>query len=887
MKTVKDSLSSGFEIEENLASGFEKLEKIDVLDSVLADCESGGAFIMAEKTKRRPIAKYLVGIAAALAIVACAALAIGISNRGLTAKPISSDGDINATICLDVNPSVEIAVDKSETVVDVTADNEDGESIINGRDFKGDSLSDTVTTLVNRMVDEDYISNLKNSVLVSVESQNGEFGKQLEKKMSDSIYELLGSKNIEGAVLSQTITQADDELVRLAKMYKISVGKALMIKDIIEAAPYYTFEDLASRSVNDLCLTRQTVGMENGRISINGKSKSHYITVEKAVEAALEGNARQDVTDVNVMLEDWQGGEAAVRYHVTYTAADGELKSYYINPVNGEIISRDGGAIAGAGGYPTVPAEEAKQLAVNYICSLDGVSEDDIAVADCVITYDENGYPRQYVTMNSLKDAKIAYYAYVYDETVPSGISGNIYGEKQNFSGISENEALNILLEKTGRDYADLTSTYEKHFGSVVYYRFYFISDDWKLDWYVNKQTGEVIGGHEVMLTKYGGDGTPEEIKQYALDAFSVDPDNLFDFDLSQLEVISFEKKILGEHIVYFLTIRDNTPGKELNTVFSQVDVVDEEEPDLFRTDDELLEAASKDLEIDKSEFENVEIEDEKSMDYTHVRFTAGDTDYWYAMERSYSVGENFIAGKTKKPHGEKDYPIISEETAIKNALAHVCAQSVDDVESCEVSYDDEKKQYTVSVIVYSSKVHMNVFWEFYVDGYTGIGRGGSYDDKGDYGPVTIEFLTEQEAADIVLSYIEERGYPKSEMTVTVEAEEVEDDGVPIIRYHIKAVHSVTEFESEIYADSKNPSVINPHINHRLVKASKTGKYISEEIAKEIAVCGQKDFYTVVSCTLDESGELPVYKVVTYDLTGANMATKVISAESGMVLEIK
>lgn len=118
-------------------------------------------------------------------------------------------------------------------------------------------------------------------MLVSVASENGEFGKQLEKKMSDSIYELLGSKNIEGAVLSQTITQADDELVRLAKMYNISIGKALMIKDIIEAAPYYTFEDLASRSVNDLCLTRQTVGMENGRISINGKSKSHYITVER------------------------------------------------------------------------------------------------------------------------------------------------------------------------------------------------------------------------------------------------------------------------------------------------------------------------------------------------------------------------------------------------------------------------------------------------------------------------------------------------------------------------------------------------------------------------------------------------------------------------------
>lgn len=872
-------------VEESLASGFEKMEKIDVLDSVLADCESGGAFIMAEKTKRRPSLRYLVGIAAALAVVVCAAAAIGISNRGLTAKPISSKGDINATICLDVNPSVEIAVDKSETVVDVTADNKDGESIINGKDFKGDSLSDTVETLVNRMVDEDYISNLKNSVLVSVASENGEFGKQLEKKMSDSIFELLGSKNIEGAVLSQTITQADDELVSFAKMYNISIGRALMIMDIMEAEPHYTFESLASLSVNDLCLTRQTVEMMNNRISINGKSKSHYITVEKAVEAALEGESRQDVSDIKVMLEDWQGGEAPVRYHVTYTAADGELKSYYINPVSGEIISRDGGAISGEGGYPTVTAEEAKQLAVNYICNLDGVSEDDIAVADCVITYDENGYPRQYVTINSLKDAKTIYYAYVYDKTVPSGIPGNIYGGKQSVSGLSENEALNIVLEKTGRDYADLTSTYEKSFGSVVYYRFYFISDDWKLDWYVNKQTGEVIGGHEVMLTKYGGDGTPEEIKQYALDAFSVDPDNLFDFDISQLEVISFEKKILGEHIVYFLTIRDNTPGKELNTVFSQVDVVDEEMNEQFRTDDELLEAASKDLGIDKSEFENVTIEDEKNMRYTHVRFTVGDTDYWYVIDRSYYAGNDIIEGKTKKSHSEKDYPIISEETAIKNALAKIPVKSVDDVESCEVSYDDDKKQYNVSVIVYSSKVHKNVFWKFRIDGYVGIGRGHEYDDRGDYGPVTIEFLTEQEAADVVLSYLETCGYQRSNMKVSVEAEEVMQGKTPIICYHVTAIDGVTVFTSDVYADEHHPTQLGRHIDHELVKKSKTGKYISEEIAKEIAVAGMKDFYTVVSCTLDESGEIPIYEVVT--TTGAERYTKKISAESGLVIEQK
>ena len=867
MKTVEDSL----------ASGFEKIKKIDVLDSVLADCESGGAFIMAEKTKRKPIMKYLVGMAAVLAIVVCAGLAIG--NRGLLANPLSADGDINARICLDVNPSVEIAVDKSETVIDVTADNEDGEKIINGQDFKGDGLTETVTTLVNRMVDENYITNLKNSVLVSVTSQNCEFGKELEKKMSDSIYELLGSKNIEGAVLSQTITQADDELMALAKMYNISYGKALMVKDIIEAECHFTFEGLAALSVNELCQIRENVGSQNERISVNGLIGSHYITVEKAVEAALNGASRSDVTDVVVVLEDRQGGEAAVRYHVSFVTADGKAQSCYIDPVSGKAFGRTDGGITSE--YEVVSAENAKDLAIRYICDLDGVSAEDIEVADCIITYDDNGYPRQYVTMRSLKDAATTYYAYVYDESVPAGVSGSIYGGAQSASGMSKNEALNLVLEKTGRNYADLTSTYELRFGSADYYQFYFL-DDLDINWYVNKQTGEVIGGQKFKLIKYGGDGSSEEIKQYALDVLSFDPDNVLLFDVSQSEILTFEKEIFDNQPVYFLTIRDNTPGKEANTVFVQIEVVDEERTWHFRTDDELLKAVSDDLEVDKSEFANVEIEDEKITGYTNVRFIVGDTDYWYVTVRSFYSSSNIIVAKTQKSHSENDYPIISEETAVKTALASVGADSVDDVESCEVSFDDEKKEYTVSVIVYSSKVHKNVFWDFYIDGCTGIKKDWKYDDKGNYSSVTITPMTEQEAIEVAFKAVERYGYKRSELTVSVEAERVTAE-FELYCYHITLRDSVTVFTTDVYGDIPAHCNIYSYIDYEAVKATKTGKYISEEIAKEIAVRGVKYFYKIKSCTLDESGEAAIYEIA-YS-TPYKTGIMHISAESGMVID--
>ena len=129
--------------EENLASGFDKIRKIDVLESVLADCTDGGIEVMTKKTKHTPILKYVAGIAAVLAVAFCAVSAIG------SMKPMRRQlaDTIEARVCLDVNPSIEIGVNINAMVLDVAADNEDGEKIIDGMDFKEADVCDTVSIL--------------------------------------------------------------------------------------------------------------------------------------------------------------------------------------------------------------------------------------------------------------------------------------------------------------------------------------------------------------------------------------------------------------------------------------------------------------------------------------------------------------------------------------------------------------------------------------------------------------------------------------------------------------------------------------------------------------------------------------------------------------------
>lgn len=864
-------------IEKSLASGFEKIRKIDVLDSVLADCESGGIKLMTDKRKRKPVWKYFAGIAAALAIIVCAVSVIG--GNGLTSKLRTVDGDIRARVCLDVNPSVEIAVNKSEQVVDVTANNEDGENIINGQDFKGDGLDEAVTALVNRMVDEEYISDSQNSLLVSVTAEDDDFGQDLEKKMSDEIFDLLSGRSIDGAVLSQTISQADDELSKLAKMYNISIGRAQMIKDIIDSEKHYTFESLASLSVNDLSIIRDSIGLKNGRISVNGRSNSVYITVEKAVETALNGIPRSDVSDIKVMLEHWQNGGVTVRYHVTYLTADGELHSYYVHAVTGDIISVNQSGIVNAS--LVVSEEYAKSKAVEFICDFDNVSADSIEVVDCIVTYDDYGCPRQYVTMNSLIDSEVTYYAYVYDESQKVSNSGNVYGGKIGYlqdGEISVNEALNMVLEKTGKDISDYSDHNDRRFGSAEYHRFKFTSDRYTIFWYVNKETKEVLGGQECMLTKYGGDGTEDEIKQYAIKQLTDFP---FYFDENKTEIIAFEKSLIHkDNPVYFVTVRDNTPGKESNTAFVQVDVTEQDAPGK-RSDEELLKIISNELGISQTEFKDVRFEDRK--DYkVDVYLTVGTTDYWCVLDRSAYASER-IDGTAKKPHGDAEYPIISKDEAIVNALQRVGKTSVDEVESCEVKYDSDKKEYTVSIILYVSKYGKNVFWEFYIDAYTGIENRYKFDDKGDYGVPNIKTLSEQEAIEVALNYLETCGYQRDSMKVSVEAEKIERE-FPITCYHITAIDNVTVFTVDVNSDETNPSRVDRHIDFEAVKLGKTGKYISEDIAKEIAVRGMKYFYTVKSINLDESGDLAVYEVV---IAAPSMEQYIyrISAESGMVIE--
>ena len=80
-----------------------------------------------------------------------------------------------STVAPDVNPSVEIVLNRSNRVVKVNALNSDGEIIIADMDFNGCQLKVAVNALIGSMLRAGYLSDLSNSVLVSVDSDKNNY----------------------------------------------------------------------------------------------------------------------------------------------------------------------------------------------------------------------------------------------------------------------------------------------------------------------------------------------------------------------------------------------------------------------------------------------------------------------------------------------------------------------------------------------------------------------------------------------------------------------------------------------------------------------------------------------------------------------------------------
>lgn len=157
----------------------------------------------------------------------------------------------NATIYLDVNPSVELNINCFDRVVSAQASNADGEAILKDMDLKNTRLNVALNAILGSMVRCGYLSESSGTILISVECPNQERADQLRQDVSSRVKQDMDSMIHTGTVLSQEV-QSDDTLEDLAQQYNITQGKAALIQELVAEHPELKYEDLAKLTMTEL-----------------------------------------------------------------------------------------------------------------------------------------------------------------------------------------------------------------------------------------------------------------------------------------------------------------------------------------------------------------------------------------------------------------------------------------------------------------------------------------------------------------------------------------------------------------------------------------------------------------------------------------------------------
>ncbi len=375
--------------EKRIRKAFEHVAP-DHLNDVMEQCnaqkqqQKGKILSMTNKTpapKRSRLPRILAA-AAALVLLLTGTAVYGLNTR------------VCATVALDVNPSIELNVNRRERVVSVSPINNDGKQILGDMDLTGSDLQVAVNALVGSMLRQGYLSELSNSILISVDSSDPSESAALQERLTQEVAALLDTNSFSGAVLSQTVT-TDAELSSLAEQYGLTPGKAQLIRRITESHPQHTFEDLAGLSVNELNLLLSSApnaaeSSASSAVSSTGRASDRaYIGSEQALSIALTAAGLTESEIVHPEIEmDYEHGRMI--YDVEFKAGGREYDCE-IDALTGEILKAETEPAhedhaAASASAALLSAEKARDIALKHA----GVASSDVRSWDCDLD-DEHG----------------------------------------------------------------------------------------------------------------------------------------------------------------------------------------------------------------------------------------------------------------------------------------------------------------------------------------------------------------------------------------------------------------------------------------------------------------------------------------------------------------
>lgn len=154
-------------------------------------------------------------------------------------------------VALDINPSVELALNKFNSVVSYNTYNIDGENILNASDCKHKKIDDAITKLIENAIEQEYIDDNKSFIIsiattINANSETSTLSEDLKYKIYNTLKDNSININYEVDIVTSTSVMSNREN---ANSMGMSFGKLNLIEELITLSPSLDIAEYKDKSV--------------------------------------------------------------------------------------------------------------------------------------------------------------------------------------------------------------------------------------------------------------------------------------------------------------------------------------------------------------------------------------------------------------------------------------------------------------------------------------------------------------------------------------------------------------------------------------------------------------------------------------------------------------
>ena len=226
-----------------------------------------------------------------------------------------AEAQAHSYVAIDVNPSIELTLDKNNRVVSVRAMNEDAQVLLfEATGIEGKSVEKAVETIAGLVAEYGYVTQESDVISVTVSSDDATAENQIFAEIKASFESKLSKEGIQAKLTNMAGSYQQYKLDQLKAKYPsnadvqaLTVGKYRLIKSAMMADKSLTLEQAAAMSNEQLAQVVKTTH-QYYKDKVNDAFEAVYeeakIAYETAKSLLLDGMyATVDITDVELTLK--------------------------------------------------------------------------------------------------------------------------------------------------------------------------------------------------------------------------------------------------------------------------------------------------------------------------------------------------------------------------------------------------------------------------------------------------------------------------------------------------------------------------------------------------------------------------------------------------------